>query len=201
MDARMRLEVKEVSGATLEPYLEGLGGLRIRVFREWPYLYDGSLDYERNYLRRYVDCARSLVTLVLDEGQLVGATTCMPMVEEEREFQKPFLEAGFDLSKVLYLGESILLPPYRGRGLGKDFFARREAHAERLGCEWTAFCAVDRREDDPRRPVSYRALDGLWRQRGYTRRPELKATFEWREIGELTDTPKTMTFWTREWAR
>jgi hypothetical protein len=26
--------------------------LRIAVFRDWPYLYDGSLEYEREYLAR-----------------------------------------------------------------------------------------------------------------------------------------------------
>ena len=39
-----------------------------------------------------------------------------------------------------------------------------------------------------------------WRSQGYTKHPELQATFEWKEIGEEIESPKTLTFWTREHA-
>lgn len=197
----MSLEVKEVSGGDLEPHLDDLGRLRIAVFREWPYLYEGTLDYEREYLTRYLRCPRSKVALVFDGQELVGATTAMPMEEEEAEFRQPFANAGYEVSSILYLGESILLPAYRGRGLGKQFFAIREAHAKTLGSRWTTFCAVDRSTEDPRRPANYRPLDALWSKQGYTRRPELQTTFEWKEIGEEAESPKTLTFWTKEWPR
>ena len=45
------LEIRNVHGPELEPFIDGLGRLRIAVFREYPYLYDGSLDYEREYLK------------------------------------------------------------------------------------------------------------------------------------------------------
>jgi GNAT superfamily N-acetyltransferase len=190
----------EAHGPELEPYLDGLGALRIAVFREFPYLYDGTLAYERDYLQRYVRCERSLVALVLDEDRVVGATTCMPMAEEGPEFQAPFISAGYDLERILYFGESILLPEYRGRGWGKEFFARREAHARSLGAGITTFCAVDRAVDHPRRPASYRPLDGLWMAQGYVRHPELQSTFEWKEIDKAAESPKTLTYWLKSWS-
>ena len=51
------LTFHELSGPALEPWLDALGALRIRVFREYPYLYDGTLEYEREYLRTYVNAA------------------------------------------------------------------------------------------------------------------------------------------------
>ena len=197
----MSLIIKECSGRALEPYLDGLGELRITVFREWPYLYEGSLEYERDYLSSYLNSERSLVALVLDEGRVVGATTCMPMAEEGPEFQKAFKDADYDLNTICYFGESILLPEYRGRGLGKEFFQRREAHAARLGSRITTFCAVDKALDDPRRPTDYRPLDGLWTAQGYVKQPGLKAQFVWKEIGEESESPKVLTFWTKEWTR
>lgn len=194
------MEIIEVHGPELAPYIDGLGQLRIAVFREYPYLYDGSLEYEREYLRTYLDSPRSLVALVLDEGQVVGATTCMPMAEEGPEFQEAFTKAGYDLSTICYFGESILLPEYRGRGLGKEFFTRREAHAQKLGSTITTFCAVDRPADHPRRPADYVPLDGLWTKQGYTKHPELQATFVWKEIGEAAESPKTLTFWLKHWS-
>lgn len=196
----MALELRHFSGTALEPYLDGLGALRIKVFREFPYLYDGSLEYEREYLRTYVNCPRSLVVLAFDQDCVVGATTCLPMIDEGPEFQAAFLKGGYDLDTICYFGESILLPSYRGQGLGKEFFRRREAHAQSLGgISLTTFCAVDRPANHPFRPPAHRTLDEFWRSQGYVRRPELQATFVWKEIGEVAESPKSLTFWLKRW--
>jgi GNAT superfamily N-acetyltransferase len=192
--------IREISGSELEPWLDALGTLRIRVFREYPYLYDGTLEYERNYLRIYQKSPLSRVILVTDtNGGLIGATTCLPLAEEAPEFQAPFVNAGRRVDDCLYFGESIVLPEWRGHGLGKEFFVRREAHARRLGLTTTAFCAVDRPDDHPLRPKGYRPLDEFWKARGYTKQPGLQAEFTWKQIGEVTESAKTLTFWTRTW--
>lgn len=181
------------------PHLEALGALRIRVFREYPYLYEGTLEYEREYLQTYVKSADSLVVLAFDGEAVVGATTCLPMADEGPEFQEAFLKAGREINQICYFGESILLPEYRGHGIGKKFFVRRENHAQKLGFRTTAFCAVDRATDDARRPAGYRTLDEFWMKQGYVQHPELQATFVWKEIGEEVESPKTLTFWIKEW--
>ena len=194
------MQIIEVQGPALEPYIDGLGRLRIAVFREYPYLYDGSLEYEREYLTSYLKSPRSFVALVLDEGQVVGASTCVPMSDEGPEFQAAFVKAGYDIETICYFGESILLPEYRGQGLGTEFFLRREAHAQRLGSKLTTFCAVDRPAHHPLRPAGYHPLDGFWNKQGYTKHPELQATFVWKEIGEAAESPKTLTFWLKPWS-
>ena len=194
------IQLIEVRGPELAPWIDVLGGLRIAVFREFPYLYAGDLEYEREYLRAYLGCPRSLVVFARDEsGQTVGATTCLPLADETEDFRTPFVRAGVPTDDVLYLGESIVLPEFRGGGLGAEFFARREAHARRLGLRTTAFCAVDRPADHPARPAGHRPLDAFWTRQGYRRRPELQAVFPWKEVGEEQESPKTLTFWTKTW--
>jgi GNAT superfamily N-acetyltransferase len=189
------LHILEIPGTELERWLDALGELRIRVFREYPYLYDGTLEYEREYLRVYGECAESRVVLVTnDHCELVGATTCLPLAAS-REFQAPFAGAGLPVDEYLYCGESVVLPEWRGRGLGKEFFARREAHARSLGMKKLTFCAVDRPEDHPQRPEDYRGLDGFWQSLGFTKQPHLRAELPWKEIGETEESPKTLTFW------
>lgn len=190
----------ECRGAALAPWLDALGKLRIAVFREYPYLYDGSLEYEREYLKTYANSPRSLVVLATDpQNEVVGATTCIPLADEGPEFQAAFLKAGWNVAEVCYFGESILLPSWRGRGFGKEFFRRREAHAQKHGFKWTAFCAVDRAPDHPLRPAGYRPLDEFWVSRGYAKQPGLQATFAWKETGEVAESPKSLTFWTKSW--
>ncbi|MDI1313129.1 GNAT family N-acetyltransferase [Prosthecobacter sp.] len=194
------LRLQNFHGAELAPHLDALGELRITVFREYPYLYAGTLEHEREYLSTYLQSNGSLVVLVFDDDRVVGATTCLPMLDEGPEFQAAFVQAGYDLATICYFGESILLPAYRGQGIGKEFFVRREAHVRKLGLKFSTFCAVDRPAEDPLRPEGYRPLDEFWCSQGYVKRPELQATFVWQEIGEETESPKTLTFWTKEQA-
>jgi GNAT superfamily N-acetyltransferase len=192
----MSLRLVPFHGPELASHLDALGRLRISVFREFPYLYDGTLEYERAYLRTYLNTPDSLVVLAIDSDAVVGATTCLPLRDEGPEFQEPFLKAGYDIGSICYFGESILLPQYRGRGVGKSFFALREAHARSLpGIRFATFCAVDRPEDHPLRPPGHRPLDSFWARQGYTKHPELQTTFVWKEIGESSESPKSLTFW------
>ncbi|WP_080237709.1 GNAT family N-acetyltransferase [Spirosoma rigui] len=175
-----------------------LAALRMRVFRSFPYLYDGDEAYERAYLETYIRSDRSLLFAVMDGDQMVGATTALPLSDETAEVQAPFLQAGYDLSQVFYFGESILLPEYRGLGLGNRFFDEREAHARRFGTySLTSFCAVQRPATHPLRPADYRPLDDFWIKRGYSARPDLQTTFVWPDRGETESTGKTMVYWTR----
>ncbi|MBN8419160.1 MAG: GNAT family N-acetyltransferase [Verrucomicrobia bacterium] len=192
------LRLQNFHGAELAPHIDALGALRIAVFREYPYLYVGNLENERDYLGTYVRSEGSLVVLVFEDDRVVGATTCLPMTDEGPEFKAAFEQAGYDLSKICYFGESILLPEHRGRGIGKEFFVRREAHARALGMTTSTFCAVDRDGKHPMQPEGYRPLDEFWLSQGYVKRPELQATFEWKEIGEDEESPKTLTFWVKE---
>src|SRR5687768_1263015 len=124
-----QLTFASYKGVEIASVVEALGALRIAVFHDYPYLYEGALDYEKDYLQIYVQSERAFLFAVFDKGKMVGATTCIPLTDEAAEVRKPFEDAGFDISTIFYFGESILLPEYRGLGLGHRFFDEREAHA------------------------------------------------------------------------
>jgi GNAT superfamily N-acetyltransferase len=194
------LEVFTVTGPGVAPHIADLARLRIEVFRDYPYLYDGDLDYEARYLQTYSASPESLFVLVRDAGRIVGASTAVPMAHEEAAFQRPFAARGLDPAGVFYYGESVLSPGYRGRGLGGRFFDERERHARAAGFTRAVFCAVERAPDDPRRPPGYRPLDDFWRGRGFRKLPDLTTTYAWKELGEEAPSPKVMTFWLKELA-
>ena len=196
------MEIRTVLGSALAPWLDEVATLRTIVFRDYPYLYDGSSAFEREYLSIYRDCPDSVTLLVIDEDgddeTVVGASTGLPLAAADAAFRAPFETAGIEPGRVFYFGESVLLPDYRGRGIGHGFFDLREDHARTLGLPVTSFCAVDRPADDPKRPPDYRPLDAFWTGRGYVKRPDLKAVFDWKEIGDPEERPHALTFWLRE---
>ncbi|MEZ5535017.1 MAG: GNAT family N-acetyltransferase [Thiolinea sp.] len=201
--ADIRLET--VTGKALEPHIGALADLRIRVFRDFPYLYDGTAEYEAQYLQTYLQCPEAAIVLALDGDQVVGAASCLPMQAEDEAFQQPWLEhaarLGMDVSlaQLFYCAESVLDARYRGRGIGVAFFREREAHAARLGgFSHICFCAVDRPPDHPLRPADYTPLDAFWQNRGYRKQDKIQAHFRWKDIDQPQETEKTMTFWLKE---
>ena len=192
----MTVEIRSLSGIDAAPFFDDLARLRITVFRAFPYLYNGSLAYERKYLETYAKAQGAVFVLALSGGAVVGVSTGMPMMAETDEVKAPFVEAGYDPSRIFYFGESVLLPAYRGHGIGVRFFEEREAHASRFGgVDWCTFCAVERPTDHSRRPADYVPLDSFWKKRGYTHHPELRTSFTWQDLDESGESPKPLSFW------
>lgn len=194
----MAIDTVVCAGEAVAPYVGDLARLRIEVFREYPYLYEGDAGYEQRYLTAYARSPRSVFVLALDGGKVVGASTGLPLADDGDAFHQPFLQRGLPLQEVFYFGESVLLPAYRGQGLGHRFFDAREAHARRLGgFRWTAFCAVERAEDDTRRPAGYRPNDAFWRKRGYVRQDDMFCALDWKEQGDSAPRTHQLRFWLR----
>jgi len=190
------ITVQSFTGEGVAQYIPNVARLRIEVFREFPYLYAGSMEYEEKYLQTYINSPESVIVIAFDAGQVIGASTAVPMRHETEDFKRPFIEHGIDPESVFYLGESVLKQEYRGRGIGVRFFQEREAHAQRIGdFSWAAFCAVVRPENHPLRPFDYVPLDQFWNKRGYTRHLELQTTLTWQDIDEPAQTPKPMVYW------
>lgn len=194
----MSLTFESVTGDALKDVLGDLARLRIAVFRDWPYLYQGSEDYEREYLQKFIEARGAVCVVARDGAQIVGASTASPMAETDEEFITPFRDAGYDIGTVFYCGESVLTGDYRGQGAGHRFFDEREAHARLLGGFTTStFCRVVRPDDHPLKPASYRPLDEFWKKRGYRPAEGLVAQYPWKDIGATEETVKPLQFWTK----
>ena len=188
-------DLRVLRGATIAPHLDALAALRIAVFRDWPYLYDGDADYERSYLAHYA-APGAMVAAAFDGDAMVGAATAAPLEDHAGAFGAAAGALG-DPASVYYLAESVLLPAYRGRGLGHRFFDAREAEAARLGRTTCAFCAVIRPDDHPARPEGARSLEPFWRARGYAPVPGAVARFAWRDVGCAAETEKPLQVWAK----
>ena len=189
------LEIRALQGAALEAVLEDVAALRISVFRDWPYLYDGTLAYERAYLNTYRDNPGALLVGAFDQGRLVGASTSTLMEDHAEAFAAPLRAIGLPVESILYGAESVLLPEYRGQGIGHRFFDLREDHARALGRSHIAFCSVQRPADHAARPANHRTNDGFWQGRGYSPLPGVLAEFAWKDLGCADESVKPLQFW------
>ena len=193
----MTIRVAPLSGAALAAALGDLADLRIAVFAAYPYLYAGDPGYEAAYLKEFTAARDAVLVAAFDGSQIVGAATASPMRAQKPEIRTPFEARGIDPAKLFYFGESVLLPDYRGRGIGHAFFDHREAQARQCGATAATFAAVIRPEDHPARPAGYTPLDAFWTGRGYAPVPGLVTQLAWQEHGEAGESPKPMQYWIR----
>lgn len=189
------LRVVPLSGDALRAVLPQLALLRIEIFRDWPYLYDGTLEYERSYVSKFIEAPDHLAVCAFDGDSLVGAATAVPLRHQHSEFTEPFTQAGIPVHDVFYFAESVLKNDYRGRGLGHAFFDGREKHAAQLGYSKTAFCGVMRPDNHPLKEPAYRPLDDFWHKRGYRPLEGVIAHFSWQDIDQPDETTKPLQFW------
>ncbi|MDB2548585.1 GNAT family N-acetyltransferase [Paracoccaceae bacterium] len=183
--------------AEIAAIVPDLARLRITVFRDWPYLYEGDLAYETGYLARYAK-GGAFVIAAYDGAQMVGAATGMPLLQHDDDFSGALAASDIAVEDVFYCAEAVLVQDHRGQGAGHMFFDEREAEARAQGKTYSAFCAVVRPADHPMAPKNYRPLDHFWKKRGYQKLDGVFAEFSWLDIGDAEKTKKRMQFWIKQ---
>jgi GNAT superfamily N-acetyltransferase len=190
--------IRPLTGAEIHAAIDDLAMLRITVFAAWPYLYAGDAAYEVDYLREFIAAPDAVLVAAFDGERIVGAATASPMADQKAAFRAPFEARGIDTAALFYFGESVLLPEFRGQGIGHAFFESREAQARACGASAATFAAVIRPADHPARPAGYVPLDAFWNKRGYAPVSGFITHLAWQEHGEAAESPKPMQYWMRQ---
>ena len=178
--------------------LDGVASLRIDIFREFPYLYDGKREDELNYLKRYAERPGACVITASDTDTLVGAATGIPLQYEHRTMVEPVRAADYPVDEMYYVGEMLFYPKYRKRGLGRRLLSLIEEHVRSLGGFRYLICAtVARPADHAIRPVEYVPIERFLARTGFVPIPDTTTHITWRETDGI-DRKHPMIFWIKE---
>lgn len=187
-----------LTGSNIESCLDALAALRLEIFREYPYLYEGLREDELCYLKSYVAAPDACVILSQESGTIEGAVTGMPLIHEDAQMLSGFTENSLDVEGFYYVGELLLYQAFRNRGLGSKLLGQMEAHIRSLGKYCKLTCAtLERPDDHPARPLEYTPITRFLAHSGFVMLPGVTTQFPWRE----TDGVKRehlMHFWVKE---
>ena len=100
------VRIEALTGGRLKAHLPDVARLRIEVFRDFPYLYDGDLHYEARYIASFAASPDALAVVAFDGDAVVGASTAAPMAAQMAEVIEPFRARGEDLSRIFYFGNA-----------------------------------------------------------------------------------------------
>lgn len=196
---RTGISVKVLSGEEAQQYWKDIATLRIQMFREFPYLYEGSYEYEKDYLDIYFRSSASVILLFFAGDKVVGFSSAIPLKEEMDEIKSPFLAHNIDASKYLYVGEFMLKPEYRqGISLGLSVAQFYEDYARGFGREKLVFMTVQRPDNHAARPSDYRSLEPLWCRRSFKKREDLHIHITWEQIDTHREENNVLDIWEKD---
>jgi len=198
MNGSMEITEQLLTGAAITDALNDLATLRLDIFPEYPYLYQGRREDELTYLATYAEAPDACVTLAYDGLTVIGAATGMPLIQEDAQMLDAFAGTTIALGEVYYVGELLFRPAYRNRGLGQKLLERLENHIRSLGRFRTLTCAtVERPEDHPLRPRDYIPISRFLARTGFVRLPGVTTHFIWRE-SDGVKRDHLMQFWIKD---
>lgn len=197
MQQKIRIEL--FLGKEAEQYIDEVANLRIKIFREFPYLYDGDKDYEKHYLKKFIDTADSLIAIAFDGDSVIGALTGLPLKLEEETIYQAWVQKNYSIDKTYYFSEALILKAYRRQGIGKALFKIAENWVSNTNqFETYSLATVIRAKNHPKRPQGYTSSDTFWLKLNYKKTDDIICTISWKEVGEETESSKPLLFWSKK---
>ena len=195
MEEMKGITTQLLTGAAVAAGLDDMATLRLDIFREYPYLYEGRRDDELVYLETYATAPDACVILAHDGATVIGAATGMPLSHEDQQMQDALSGTALPLDEIYYIGELLFRPAYRNCGLGGKLLGQLESRIRSLGRYRTLTCAtVERPDNHPLQPPGYLPITRFLAHTGFARLPGVSTNFTWRETdGIKRDHP--MQFW------
>lgn len=191
----------EYHGSEILPHLTHVGQMRIKLFRAFPYLYDGNLDYEISYLQGLAENRQSQLLVAEVDHQPVGIATALPLISSAEILAQAhtiFRQADINPAACYYYSEILVEPEFRGLGIASEFYQLRANHARSLGFHNICFAAIEQPDDHPQRPSDYHSPVTMWQRMGFQRHPEMQMTFQWPTLrldGTTQNQSHQMIFW------
>lgn len=127
---------KLICGPAIKKQIEYLAQQRLTFFKEYPYLYQGTLEEELTYCNWFCNLSTSILAIAYDNNKPVGLVSGTSFVDFSTHFVGSydlFKNAGFIPETFFYIPEVIIDPMHRNRSVAKELFKLIENYAHDIG--------------------------------------------------------------------
>jgi hypothetical protein len=197
-------QYQQIYGNEIKNHVSEVAAFRIKYFRDFPYLYVGSSEYEEKYLNGYSEDSKAILVKGHNlAGDLVAVSTALPLVTSSDILSgasEMFQSFGFNPEKIYYYGEIILDYSIRGIGISRRIYDLQDVYAKRNGFQQVVIATVEREDLDSRKPIGYLSIDALWKKLGFTK-TSLTFEYEWPTIqlnGKVEAQMNPMVYWIKQ---
>lgn len=189
---------------TMSERFQDIAHMRLTLFKEFPYLYEGDEEGEREYLESYFNADTACLILLYDQGEIVGFSSGVGLHEEMPDIQKPFARHGLNTQDYYYVGEVMLKAPYQKKGLTKIFQEHHNWHIQNLKARGEGnfskltLMTVVRPDDHPLYPEGYEPIDGILNHFGFQKSDTLFVHLPWSQVDQEEVVDHTLNIWIKE---
>lgn len=193
-----RFYVELVSGSDIEPYVEQMIDFRLKYFRVFPYLCEGTREEEMVSVRRYIDSSTGHALVLKDENENFGGFLTGISINESI-YADEFKAALAYPEKTFYIGEMIFAESFRGKdGIQKclEYFHL----IKEMGYEYVCCISVQRSGDHPLKPAKYCNVSSLCKVLGF-KKAQQTITIPWAVLqsdGTSSLMDNVMDIWVRD---
>lgn len=190
---------KLIQGPDLKNEIEHLAHQRLILFKEYPYLYHGTLEQEIEYCSWFCDLSTTALAIAYCDDKPVGLVSGTSFVDFSTHFigsYDLFKSASLAPETFFYVAEVLIHPMHRDKQVATQLFALIETYAHEAG--YTNMCLVEESHaQHPLKPLDYKSLDPFFTKLGYSK-TNLQITYSWSTIqidGSLQDEEHSMNYW------
>ncbi len=190
--------VELLTGSSVEPYIEQMIEFRLKYFRVFPYLCEGTREEEMASVMRYIDSPTGHVLALKDENENFGGfLTGISILESS--YSSEFGAVLTCPEKTFYIGEMIFAESFRGRdGIQRclEYFHL----IKEMGYKSVCCITVQRAENHPLKPEGYRDVSSLCKVLGF-KKIEQTIIIPWSVIqsdGKALLMDNVMNIWVRD---
>jgi hypothetical protein len=164
--------IKVLTGAETQSLLPFVANLRINIFREYPYLYEGNFKEEMDDLEHCAQLLHNALAIAYYKNTPVGFLYGIPLTEFASHFENSvidlFKNKDLDPAICYYFADIIILPEHRGNHLSSRLFTALENYAQEQGYLSGSFI-TESHDKHPLKPDNYKSLDPLWNSLNYNK--------------------------------
>ncbi len=191
------MRIVSLQGEAIQPYVKDITELCLVIYREYPYLYEGTEAEYGPFIQEYAQSPHGIACLLFDDEKPVGVAIGVPLSAMRKNYQDGFAQFAPELTSVYYLAEFLLLTDYRNKGYGRELYRQFESL---IPAEYPtlSFCKIAERDTHPLMPQNYSPVDTFWRKLGYTEHKDWSFFVSWDDVGTLGNSSHQLIYWTKE---
>jgi len=178
------VNIEILYGKEIENHIDSIAALRLSAFKEYPYLYVGNMEYEKNYLKGYIEEKNATLLQAKVNSELVGVFTGTSLIGNSdivKDAKSIFEKHGLLPAEYYYSGEMIVLTKHRSLQMAKNLFFLQKKIAKDFGYKKLCALVVERENDHPQKPTDYKSLSSLYERAGF-KETDIYLNYHWPTI-------------------
>lgn len=190
-------------GRDAQIYQDSLALARIESFKQYPYLYSGTLERSQKYAARYAACEQGMIAVAMIQNKVACISTGIPLSHDSNlvtTIRNECVQKQLEANQYYYLGETIVMPEFQSQSVLEKIVLKQCEQIKAWGFEFACMLNVLREDNHPLKPVDYQCEQFIWQSIGFSK-TDIVIKSSWPTIqknGEIEKQENLLGLWVKD---